>query len=166
MNLFLCLAALISLLLAPVAAENFWIWNTFIDGDDRPIGGQKYMFLHEHEVPPKDCHQILTAQELYPLSTDASSDWVCTCDGPGCTWYERDPWQIDRFEWHASWGHFTWYKNRDMKFYDQVNREWGTCTPSPPNDWRFYWNWGGEAEWVRVVRLMEGEEWVADISSP
>ncbi|KAK4450565.1 hypothetical protein QBC34DRAFT_379276 [Podospora aff. communis PSN243] len=132
MKLLFCLAAVIYLLLAPVAAEGFCIWI--------------YGFFHDHEIPLQHCNDLLTAKELYPLSNDASTDWACTCDGPGCMWEGRDPWKIDRFEWHASWGHYTWYKNRGGKFYDQVDREWGTCTPSPPNDPNFYYNCEGQGE--------------------
>ncbi|KAK0648382.1 hypothetical protein B0T16DRAFT_114981 [Cercophora newfieldiana] len=128
MKMLLCLAVLAQLLLPHVAAEIFWIYNTFTDGTNPTIKGQKFAFFHLDKYRPS-CEEILNVHEIYPLADDASSDWVCACDGKGCLWDNRNPFEMDRFEWHASWGHYTYYKNRGGKFYDVIDREWGYCEP-------------------------------------
>ncbi|KAK0624186.1 hypothetical protein B0T14DRAFT_565479 [Immersiella caudata] len=91
---------LIAALVGTVSAD-FLLYNTvpLIHGhvDDRIGGADGFAFFHEQDVPLN------------------------------CTTFTRDPNKVDRIEFHTSWGHFTWYKNRDMNIVDLNDKVVGSC---------------------------------------
>ncbi|KAK4450563.1 hypothetical protein QBC34DRAFT_461172 [Podospora aff. communis PSN243] len=114
-------------LLFGVARADFYIYHFHLFRSTFEPVAEGFVFFHEQDLPV-DCNGFKSIKEQYPISKDVSRRKGVACDGDGCSylnniWYDG----ISRLEFHTRWGHYTWYKNRDMRIVDLNDRVVGTC---------------------------------------
>ncbi|KAK5655839.1 hypothetical protein OQA88_5378 [Cercophora sp. LCS_1] len=90
---------------------------------------QAWSFYRGPDLPTCD---YAAKVDVYRSGSDVSANkWGVACDGGSCPgrWLPGDSSNIDRLEINTSFGHYTWYKNRDHHIVDLNDKVVGKCEP-------------------------------------